>query len=73
MCVCVFLLYLISAPEIEESQAPNVAVLVVDHAVYLVARQFQREKLVEETVRAGHHSSCSYSAYLAIPGTAFYR
>lgn len=73
MCVCMFVLYLISAPEIEESQAPNVAVLVVDHAVYLVARQFQRKQLVEETVRAGHHSARSYSAYLAIPGTGFYR
>ena len=57
-------LYLNSAPEKEKSQAAHVAVFVVDHAVDLVARQFQREQFVKEAVRARHHPACSYSAHL---------
>ena len=68
MYVCLFVLYLSSAPEKEKSQSAHVAVFVVDHAVDLVACKFQREQLVKKTVCAGHHSACSYSTYLNIPG-----
>ena len=63
-----FILYLNSAPEKEKSQAAHIAVFVVDHTVDLVARQFQREQFVKETVRARHHTTCSYSAHLKLSG-----
>ena len=73
MYVCMFVLYLSSAPEKEKSQSAHVAVFVVDHAVDLVARQFQREQFVKKTVCAGYHSACSNSAYLNIPGLGLIR